>query len=182
MSLLTLLQGNNGAGSLIWNLKSWCSPTAPVAPTTSPRFPLARRLSRWLIAIGNDLNTIWALRSSIQMPLSRWSLTSLPQATLWYPWQRWTVYMWLLPTLSAYNIFYLCEINFYFFSFKLLGVPLHLLHMTRLLLEWKKSKKQEIMYCLIRSAYKIFTLFHPSKCTKWKIKSLCFFCVIAEEM
>ena len=79
-------------------------------------------------------------------------------------------------------MFYLCETNFYFFSFKLLGVPLHLLHMTRLLLEWKKSKKQEIMYCLIRSAYKIFTLFLPSKCTKWKIKSLCFFCVIAEEI
>ena len=47
MSLLTLLQGNNGAGSLIWNLKSWPWPTAPTAPTTSPRFPSARRLSRW---------------------------------------------------------------------------------------------------------------------------------------
>ena len=48
MSLLTLLQGNNGAGSLIRNLKSWCWPTARTAPTTSHRFPLDRRLSRWL--------------------------------------------------------------------------------------------------------------------------------------
>ena len=54
-------------------------------------------------------------------------------------------------------------------------------------LNWKKlnNTKQKILYCLIASAYKMFkaiTLFHPSKCTKWRINSLCFFCRIAEEM
>ena len=40
------------------------------------------------------------------------------------------------------------------------------------------NTKQKILYCIITSAYKMFKvtrLFHPSKCTKWRIKSLCFF-------
>ena len=47
------------------------------------------------------------------------------------------------------------------------------------------NTKQKILYCIITSAYKMFKvtrLFHPSKCTKWRIKSLCFFCGVAEEI
>ena len=140
MSLLTLLQGNNGAGSLIWNLTSWCWPTAPTAPTTLPWSSLARRLSRWLrLAMTWTQFELFALLYKCRCPGGRLPASPRLCSGIHGRGEQSICGYYQQSVFIACNI-YRCEINFYLFSFKLLWVPLHLLHMTRLLLEWKKSK------------------------------------------
>ena len=186
MSLLTLLQGNNGAGSLIWNLTSWCWPTAPTAPTTLPWSSLARRLSRWLrLAMTWTQFELFALLYKCRCPGGR--LPASPrlcsgthgrgeQSIRGY-------FQHSVPIISSIFV----KLTFTFSASSYWGSRSTSFIWQGCCLNGKNlnNKKQKILYCLITSAYNMFkvtTLFHPSKCTKWKIKSLCFFCGTAEEI